>query len=195
MRSNRRLGPLVAAGILLATLGAPRPVGTAAVVGGTADQQAMVRWATARFESAGLQLPPLEVRFHVDRGACRGRLGYYLDGVVDVCRHFANLWAARELVHEMAHGWLAANLDEAARDRFLALRGLSTWNDQTVDWDARGFEQAAEIMAWAIGDQEDGIYRPSFPENDRDRLAVAYRMLTGRSLPALTPGDRWRGAA
>ena len=58
--------------------------------------------------------------------------------------------AFRGLLHEMAHGWLDANLSEIERARFLDLRRLSTWNSPEVSHDERGFEQAAEIMAWTL---------------------------------------------
>ena len=81
--------------------------------------------------------------------------------------------------------------EEAVRERFLELRGLETWNDRDVTWEERGSEQGAEILAWAIGDQADGIYAPSIPDNEPERLAVAYRMLTGTSLPSVTPSEWW----
>ncbi len=174
---------MVLAVIVLLTLGGSRVPGSMTVVGGSPDQRAMVRWAGARFETVGLGLPSLEVRFHADRAECGDRLGYYHSGIVDVCRHHTDVWAARDLLHEMAHGWLDANLAEADRERFLKLRGLSTWNDPRVAWDERGFEQAAEIMAWAIGDQGEGIMMPSIPDNDSARLTAAYRVLTGMPFP------------
>jgi hypothetical protein len=173
-------------------LGWPGQASSITIVGGTPEQRAMTVWAAGRFEAVGLSLPALEVRFHEGREACRGRLGYYLDGVVDVCREHTNLWASRELLHEMAHGWLDANLSPVERARFLRLRQLNTWNDAGVVWDERGFEHGAEIMAWAIGDQEGGIYTPSIPDNEVSQLAVAYRVLTGDPLPELTPRVLWK---
>lgn len=174
-----------------ASLAGPKPGTSVHVLGGTPIQREMVRWAVGRFDAAGLNLPQLEVRFHPDREGCRGRLGYYAEGVVDVCRRHMDLWASREMVHELAHGWVAANLTDADRARFLALRGLVTWNDDTVPWEGRGFEHAAEIIAWAIGDQADGIYMPSIPDNEHPQLSLAYRALTSRRLPTLTPADLW----
>lgn len=177
--------------IAAVSLGWARPSAAVRVVGGTPDQREMVRWAVGRFEAVGLTLPSLEIRFHEGRSACRGHLGYYLDGVVDVCRVNTDLRAARELVHEMAHGWLAATVTASERDRFLDLRGLTTWNDPNVIWDERGFEQGAEIVAWAIGDQAGGIYVPSIPDNARPQLADAYRVLTGDSLPEVKASMMW----
>jgi hypothetical protein len=175
-----------------ATLFLQAPTPSLAVVGGTPDQRRMVTWAVNRFASVGLPLPPLEIRFHATEDGCAGRLGLYDDGVVDVCRHLTDLWAARELMHELAHGWLDANSTDDIRNGFLELRGLETWNDPVADWEQRGYEQAAEIMAWAIGDQSGGIYAPSFPDHGTERLAVAYRALTGDGLPSLRPWELWK---
>jgi hypothetical protein len=191
MPTTRWIRGTIAAAIAAGSLWFPGPERGIAVVGGTPEQRAMTAWAVQRFEEVGLTLPALEVRFNEGRDACRGHLGYYLDGVVEVCREHTNLWASRELLHEMAHGWLEANLSPEDRARFLKLRQIRTWNDQAVIWDERGFEHGAEIMAWAIGDQADGIYTPSIPDNDPLQLAAAYRMLTGYPLPELTPSVLW----
>jgi hypothetical protein len=37
------------------------------------------------------------------------------------------------------------------------------------------YEHAAEIIAWAVGDQSDGIRAPSIPRNERDQLAAGPR--------------------
>jgi hypothetical protein len=192
MQAMRWIRPVLIALMAAVALGWPGQGSSITVVGGTAEQRAMTVWAAERFEAVGLSLPTLEVRFHVGRGACGGHLGYYLDGVVDVCREHTNLWASRELLHEMAHGWLDVNLSPVDRARFLRLRQLNTWNDPGAAWDERGFEHGAEIMAWAIGDQAGGIYTPSIPDNDALQLVAAYRMLTGDPMPVLTPRVLWK---
>ena len=162
-------------------------------VGGTPQHLEMGRWAVQRYAAAGLTLPELEIRFHDDPADCGDRMGSYRHGVVDLCyRHLDGL-ASRTLVHEMAHGWLEAGLSAEARERFLGLRTLPTWNDPDRDWDERGFEQAAETIAWAVGDQADGIRAPSFPDNARWQLEQAYEVLTGRTLPVLAPDALWVG--
>jgi hypothetical protein len=192
-RARRFGGLLVAVALVAATLGAGGGSGGIEVVGGTPQQQEMARWATQRFWTNGLTIPTLEIRFHEDREVCRGRTGYYAVGVVDVCRVNARTddWAARELLHEMAHGWLEVNVAGAARDRFLRLRGLSTWNDPEAGWEERGFEHGAEIVAWAIGGQAVGTRLPSVPGNSVGELTRAYEALTGRPLPVVDPADRW----
>lgn len=176
----------------VAILAAPTPDRGVAVVGGTSEQRAMARWAVGRFNASGFVLPPLEIRFHEDREGCRGILAYYDDGVADMCRRHTDLMAARSLLHEIAHGWVEANVTGSERERFLAIRGLNTWNDKSVDWDERGFEHAAEIIAWAIGDQADGTLAPSIPRNSPNVLAAAYEMLTGRALPRIEVWMTWQ---
>ena len=128
------------------------------------------------------------------REGCRGRSGYYSDGVASFCLAHLDTMAARTLLHELAHGWVEHNVTGWERERFLAIRGLSTWNDQGVEWDARGFEHAAEIIAWAIGDQSDGTLAPSLPRNSPEELADAYETLTGRSLPEIEGWMTWHAS-
>lgn len=194
MATTGWIGKALGAVLAVAILGAgPSPSVT--VVGGTPAQQQLASWAIDRYETAGLVLPRTEIRFHDDATGCRGRLGYYEAGVVDLCSSHLDGIASRTIVHEMAHGWLEANLTAEDRERFLDLRALTTWNDPDADWDDRGFEQAAEIMAWAVGDQQDGIGAPSFANNSRPELAAAYRALTGRPMPQLEPGMLWEDPA
>lgn len=176
----------VIAAIAATTLGAGHHDLGTKVIGGTPAQQAMARWAQARFVTAELSLPPLEIRFHPDPSGCHERLGYFVDGVASVCGTHANPMARRTILHEMAHGWIGINLSGAERTRFLELRGLRTWNDQGVAWDERGSEQAAEIMAWALDERETGL--PMFPNNSLEQMADGYESLTGDRLPSLPAG-------
>jgi hypothetical protein len=189
MRTKRWIGTVGIAAIAAMTLGAGHPNWGITIIGGTPAQRAMARWAEARYSAAGLALPPLEVRFHVDRSGCHERLGYYLDGVASICGTHADRMARRTLVHEMAHGWIESNLSGAEGVRFLELRGLRSWNDPWVDWEERGFEQAAEIMAWALDDQGTGIHMPSIPDNSRGHLAEGFEFLTGDPLPVIPRED------
>jgi hypothetical protein len=193
MATNGWIGKAIGAVLALAVLGAGPSGARVTVTATTPASERLATWAVTRYASAGLDLPSLEIRFHDDPSDCHGRLGYYEDGVVDVCHEHLDGLAARTIVHEMAHGWLEANLTAADRERFLNLRGLSNWNDRSADWDQRGYEQAAETMAWAIGDQADGIFAPSFANNSPLELAAAYRTLTGRPLPSLEPSMLWQG--
>jgi hypothetical protein len=170
--------------VAMTSLGVDGAAPHVTISGGTADQRAMASWAVDRFAAVGLALPVLRIRYHDDPSGCRDRLGFYKDGIVDVCGTHTNLMARRGLVHEMAHGWLEANLGADRRAQFLQLRKLRTWNDWSAPWDRRGFEHAAEIMGWALCDQGLGTDLPLLPDNEPEQLASAYRLLTGRRLPA-----------
>jgi hypothetical protein len=143
-------------------------------------QQRLAEWAVARFERAGLDPPAVEIAFHADASASGGHLGYAKDGHVDVCTVLVNEMARRNLLHEMGHIWIDQNVSRADRDRFLEFRSLRTWNASTADWDDRGYEQGAEIMAWALGDR---ILTAQVPENDPAQLGVAFEILTGVVVP------------
>jgi hypothetical protein len=162
-----------------------RPGAGITISGGTPAQRAMARWAVGRYVAAGLSLPQLDIRFHESPDGCEKRLGYYAGGVASLCGTHVSQMARRTLLHELAHGWLASNLTDAARARFLRARGLWTWNDGRVPWERRGFEQGAEIISWALHDQGTGILLPSIPDHAPEQLSRAYVLLTGRSLPDL----------
>jgi hypothetical protein len=142
-------------------------------------QQELARWAVARFERAGLEPPSVQIRFHADRAGCGGHLGYAWDGRVDVCTVLVNEMARRNLLHEMAHIWIDQNVPDTRREQFLLLRGLSSWNSSTDPWQERGYEQAAETMAWALGDR---ILSAQIPDNEGAQLAAAFELLTGAQL-------------
>ena len=148
-----------------------------------ADQVQMVRWAANRFEFGGLPVPEVEIHFHGDLLDCRGYLGYALDGRVDLCTDLVDTPARRALLHEMGHIWLDQNLSDPERERFLEMRGLHAWNDSSDTWALRGYEQGAEIMAWALGER---ILTPRIPDNEPIELARGFELLTGSAPPAYT---------
>ena len=69
--------------------------------------------------------------------------------------------------------WLDQNVGLSTRKRFLDLRGLAAWDVQSDPWQLRGYEQGAEIIAWALGER---ILTP--------QIADAYELVTGQPLPA-----------
>lgn len=186
MRTTGWIRNAVIGSVAAMALGAGQPDSGTAIVGGTAEQQAMARWAVGRFAAAGLSLPTLEIHLHADQKGCGGRLGNYLNGVANVCGSHTDLMAHRLVLHEMAHAWAEHNLSSDQRARFLELRGLTTWKDHTAEWSERGTEHAAEIMSWALGDQGTGINTPSIPDNSIEELTDAYELLTGNPLPEVS---------
>jgi len=143
-------------------------------------QQQLARWAVARFERAGLDRPMVEIAFHADASGCGGHLGYAEDGHVDVCTVLVNEMARRNLLHEMGHIWIDQNVSQSVREGFLELRHLSTWNASAAEWRERGYEQGAEIIAWALGNR---ILTPQIPDNLPDRLDAGFEVLTGVAPP------------
>ena len=139
-------------------------------------QRRLAEWAVARFERAGLDPPTVEIHFHRGSSGCGGHLGYAQIGRVDVCTVLVNEMARRNLLHEMGHIWIDQNVSQMVREGFLGLRHLSTWNASTADWDERGYEQGAEIMAWALGTR---LLTAQIPGNDPGQLEAGFDLLTG----------------
>lgn len=152
------------------------------VTGGT-EQLEMVRWAVERFEIAGLEPPVVEIAFHRGLSGCGGYLGFAIHGEVDLCTTLVDPPARRALLHEMGHIWLDENLSDLERERFLEVRGLHAWNDPSDTWGLRGYEQGAEIMAWALGER---ILTPKIPDNEPTQLARGFELLTGLEPPPYT---------
>jgi hypothetical protein len=153
------------------------------IEGGTQAQRSAARWAMDRFALAGLAVPALGIRLHPNRDGCRGDLGYYQSGVVDVCAVHSMDMIRHTLLHEIAHAWTEANLTSEQRSRFMTLRGVTAWNDRAIAWELRGFEQAAEIIAWALHDEDGPPYTPPIPGRSVQDLSTAYRVLTGLPVP------------
>ena len=151
-----------------------------AVYEGDPEQVRLVRWAAGRFEDAGLDVPTVEIHFHGSSSECGSHLGYAQIGRVDVCTVLVNEMARRNLLHEMGHIWIDQNVSRAARERFLELRHLSTWNASTADWGERGYEQGAEIVAWALGTR---ILTAQIPDNRPEQLRAGFELLTGVAPP------------
>lgn len=134
------------------------------------QREEMLDWALKRYRAAGLQVPAIDVYFHGDSSGCGGNLGYTRNGRVDLCVRLAmEHQPLRIVLHELAHAWAEVGLDDETRARFMRLRNLPGWNVTSDDWKVRGTEQAAEIVAWALGD---GTTAPMI-SGDRDPGALA----------------------
>lgn len=191
MRTITRLGAAIlglAAGVSTWHLSLPEAGATPVqvrpevrVYAAAAEQIDLSRWAVRRFEAAGLEAPAVEIHFHGDADGCGGHLGYAKGGRVDVCTTLVNAMTRRNLLHEMGHIWLDQNVTESTRARFLQLQGLVSWNTGSVPWRERGYEQGAEIIAWALGER---ILTPSIPDVEPERLEAAFELLTGSAMPA-----------
>jgi hypothetical protein len=154
----------------------------------TPEDAALTEWALARFEAAGLELPELVIAFHDDRQGCNGHPGFYRSGTparVDVCDLYPtpnHVALKRTLLHELGHAWADHTINEETKARFLADRGLSTWGDPQTPWEEKGAEHAAEIITWALMDQE--LHMVTMEDVDPATLAALYQVLTGTTPPA-----------
>jgi hypothetical protein len=154
----------------------------------TESDAVLTEWALSRFERAGLRLPPMNVAFHDDKQPCEGHFGYYRSGDpprIDICgfNWDRSITAAKKtILHELAHAWAGATLNEQTRERFLRFRGLDTWGDDETPWEEQGSEQAAEVIAWALMDKE--LVMVTMNNADPTTLARAYRVLTSTLPPA-----------
>jgi hypothetical protein len=151
----------------------------------TKADASLTEWALARFEQAGLELPPVSIAFHDDKEPCHGNLGFYRSGspaLIDICGFNWDRFvpaAKHTLLHELGHAWTQHTLTGEDRQGFLTLRHLATWGDDRFEWSEQGSEQAAEIIAWALIDQDVQL---AIGNASPDALAQAYMQLTG-SLP------------
>jgi hypothetical protein len=167
---------------LLAAETPPKASGTSIEIhGGDTAQVQTVEWALRRYRAAGLQgIPTLDIYLHTPREACKGYLGTFQVGRIDLCtRDSSEPYARKFALHELAHAWATTNVDSGLRERFMKLGNLSAWNDFGLPWKERGTEQAAEIIAWGLGE---GEITPLLPlPVDPDYLIEAYALLTGRA--------------
>lgn len=195
MDTTTRTGKIAALTLTLAaaaTLGAqahPSPTREPVrIYGADAAQERTIDWAVRRYQEGGLAgLPELDIYLHTSHEGCRGNLGYYHRGRIDLCTtESSEPYARKFALHEMAHSWVEANMDAETRERFLGLQGLGNWNDLNEPWKERGTEQAAEVIAWGLGEGEVSPLLPE-PPSTADMIA-AYVLLTGRQpiTPAAT---------
>jgi hypothetical protein len=169
----------LAASILLGSFGraGARPP-SVVVRDGDPFQRSAATWAIGRYEVAELELPAIEIAFHPNAAACGGNSGFTSGGRIDLCTTSPSLnYLRATLLHEIAHAWLEAHLTDRSRRAFLDLRGLQTWTSPHTPWGLRGVEQAAEIMAWGLGD---GTIQAWFDHEPTEELGVAFELLTER---------------
>ncbi len=193
---NSRSVRLLSLLVLIIQLGpypAPPPAGAVDLpadvraIGGGADTLRVVDWVVDRFAKAGLHLPPADVRVHESRTACDGHLGLTRDTDDRVTLELCTAGQGRGvvdrliLVHELAHTWIAHNVDYETQQRFMELHGLTAWWDARDGWERQGVEYAAETIAWAVFDE--GVRLIGEVDDDEERIRAGFQMLTGINLP------------
>jgi hypothetical protein len=152
----------------------------------TKDYAEHVRWALRRLNRVGIELPTMTIVFHDNYEACGMRQGVLHIVGDEITLHECERLPhdiRRSLLHELVHAWDYGtdSLTPDAREDFLRLRDLEAWEGTHLDWNARGAEHAAEIVAWGL--MEARIRIPSsvwhVGSNDTDTLSEAYRLLVG----------------
>jgi len=144
----------------------------------TPTQQERLDLALRRFADTGLVLPDLEVVFDPTGDECNGGSGLFRWGVtpwrIAICEPYDAVFE-----HELAHAWEAAALTDEDRDRYMALRGFTVWNDQSVPWG----ERAAEDVAVTIQRALSGISLPEELSTGQAERLLAFEFLTGMPDP------------
>lgn len=158
-------------------VGSPSQAPSISVVGGDDRDRAALDAALALFESNGLVLPDLEIRFSDDTEDCAGHFGLFekrpTPWRISICSP-----ASFVLPHELAHAWEAAHLDDELRAAYLRERRLMSWDGPELEWRERGEEDAAFVIQQNLTTR----HAPTNSTTWRERIA-AYEMLTGRASP------------
>lgn len=165
----------------VATATAPRPQAAVFTYDSfTARHHELVDWALALFDQANLDLPSVHFVASAGYEPCRGGSGIarHDDRASEITLCGERIGPAYDwlVLHELAHAFERHGLDDARREAFLALRGMTAWREG--GWHDRGAEHAAEIIAWGL------IDRPTRPghidQNTCDELLAGYVVLIGR---------------
>ena len=155
----------------------------------TQTERQLVAWATERFALVGLDLPDVEVSFHDDLESCNWNEGIYRSdgGVhrVQVCipdhgTFASDLHRSRTLIHELAHAWEQAVLDDADRQRLLSVLDAQAWVTSDLAWEDRGAERFAETIVWGLYDQ---LRRPTLITTSCAELHADFQFITGHPAP------------
>lgn len=171
------------------------------VFNGTVEMNAYVRWGLQRFADAALALPRVDsVTFELNHTTCplseRGHVRYDESGADislcfepdhvcdgDDCSRWTS--SAREtLLHEYSHAWMAQNVTDATRQRFMRLNGVVHWDDVEETWGRRGRERATQIVTSGLMDEPVPL-----DLGECRAFAAEFRMLTGAApLATCAPG-------
>ncbi|MEN8235516.1 MAG: hypothetical protein ABFR89_11430 [Actinomycetota bacterium] len=151
---------------------------TTTIVATSTEQQKMAEWALARYDAAGLELPPLAIEFvGPNLEACEGspaRVHLNKEPIlIRMCWNDDFM-----LLHELAHVWEARNVPESKHEAFASMReDVTSWASPDVPWGQRGREHAANVIAWGLLEEPFPISR-TYP-NDPKSLIIAFSFLTG----------------
>lgn len=146
-----------------------------------------VGWAVAQFQSAGLELPPVEISFSTDSADCNGEQGVYRlrsqEHSVVVC--VPGLEGAaidrrrkRTLLHELAHAWDHTTLTGTDRRDLQQRFESDDWYATDRPWKERPVERLAETLTWGLLGQP---RRPLLIDRACEEVHADFRFVTGRS--------------
>ena len=174
-------------------VGLPSEHGVVQVYGADEPTRDRIAWALSRFDAAGLREPLLgSVVVDTYGPDCDGASGVArLSGeraAITVCPNASSLcddgdcthpntYSSQSILHELAHAWVADNVDDPTRHRFMAVAGVTTWDDRESAWAPRGEEVAAEALSWGLMDTCVVLHRLGDP--NPSAVAAWYRTLTG----------------
>jgi hypothetical protein len=158
------------------------------VTGGTEQQRALVAWALQQYENAGLDLPVLQFHLALDPSTCGGNRGFFALGttpwLITLCTEERIVF-----LHEVGHAWSAYTLTPSERAEYVEQQEMESWNDPETPWRARGSEDAANILAWGLIDDQ---IRGMTPDGRLAHKNEAFHLLTGIDSPRITEGEAAR---
>lgn len=163
------------------------PVGVTVPEHASEVERDAVRWAIGQFQSAGLELPPVEISFSTDSADCSGEQGVYRrrSGEHSVVVCVPDLEGAaidhrrkRTLLHELAHAWDHATLTGTDRVDLEQRFDANDWYALDRPWGERPVEQLAETLTGGLLDQP---RRPLLIDRNCEQVHADFRVITGRS--------------
>lgn len=142
--------------------------------------RSVIEAAIERYESIGLELPPLRIYVHATQDGCQGHLGtfgqYGSTDRIDLCTE-----AKFYVLHELAHAWEQQAITDDIRNAVMDETGLAAWHDRALPWLDSGAEVAANTIAFGLLD---------LPLTDMDVALFEvqlsrFRLLTGANSPRI----------
>jgi hypothetical protein len=161
-------------------------------------ERVLVQSVIDGFTLVGLELPDVDVHFYDDKGPCDGHEGIFRGDHVTPRLHIcvadrgtaaSDLWRRRTLIHEFAHAWDHANLQDKDRSGLLAMLEAERWFSNESAWADRGGERFAETIVWGLYDQ---LRRPVKIDVSCRELNADFQHITGQApLGPVREGCMW----
>lgn len=153
----------------------------------TQDQREAVDWSLARFDAAGLKLPPkIEAIFDEARSMCHGEVGecrpgqdipaLYVCGPEEIETSAALDDQKLVILHELAHIWHWSRGEGTTWPDYSAIVG-GVYDNGNVPAHDRHEERVAMIITWGLLDQLD---RPVLEHMTCEDRYLMFQKLTGQ---------------